>query len=243
MASDSEIEVTFSNPEPQKNSHKKQQSANPENFRDSENFMSYAPRSHNFADDRAYGVHSGSNTNFTEAARGVTMDLALDEASKGFGEARGIMRWDKRQKKYVARQNDDDGSKGKRLVRGESGAKIAASFRSGRYDAWRKAHRVGRVPRVGEKEADTTHGQLSKAGGPGLGGKRYRHQSLKAPKQADKFRDDYEKRKKKVQSAEERVKADKGKKEIRSVDDIRKQRKQKERRREKNARPSRKGRG
>ena len=243
MASDSEIEVTFSNPEPQKNSRKKQPSANPENFRDSENFMSYAPRSHDFADDRAYGVHSGSNTNFTEAARGVTMDLALDETSKGFGEARGIMRWDKRQKKYVARQNDDDGSKGKRLVRGESGAKIAASFRSGRYDAWRKAHRVGRVPRVGEKEADTTHGQLSKAGGPGLGGKRYRHQSLKAPKQADKFRDDYEKRKKKVQSAEERVKADKGKKEIRSVDDIRKQRKQKERRREKNARPSRKGRG
>jgi ATP-dependent RNA helicase DDX54/DBP10 len=238
MASDSELEVTFSHPEPQKSSRKKDQSLTSETFRDTENFMSYAPRSHNFTDDRAYGVHSGSNTNFTEAARGVTMDLALDEAAKGFGEARGIMRWDKRQKKYVARQNDDDGSKGKRLVRGESGAKIAASFRSGRYDAWRKAHRVGRVPRVGEKEAESVHGQASQVGG----GKRYRHKSTKTPKEADKFRDDYEKRKKKVESARERVKGQEGKKEIRSVDDIRKQRNLKERRREKNARPSRKAR-
>ena len=238
MASDSELEVTFSHPEPQKSSRKKDQLLTSETFRDTENFMSYAPRSHNFTDDRAYGVHSGSNTNFTEAARGVTMDLALDEAEKGFGEARGIMRWDKRQKKYVARQNDDDGSKGKRLVRGESGAKIAASFRSGRYDAWRKAHRVGRVPRVGEKEAESVHGQASQVGS----GKRYKHKSMKAPKEADKFRDDYEKRKKKIESARERVKGQEGKKEIRSVDDIRKQRNLKERRREKNARPSKKAR-
>jgi ATP-dependent RNA helicase DDX54/DBP10 len=240
MASDSELEVTFSRPEIQKKSRKKDQSLSSTAFRDSENFMSYAPRSHNFTDDRAYGVHSGSNTNFTEAARGVTMDLAQDEAAKGFGEARGIMRWDKRQKKYVARQNDDDGSKGKRLVRGESGAKIATSFRSGRYDAWRKAQRVGRVPRVGEKEAESLNGQASKAGA--LGGKRFRHQSMKAPKEADRLRDDYEKRKKKSQVAEERVKAEKGKKEIRSADDIRKQRNLKERRKEKNARPSKKAR-
>jgi ATP-dependent RNA helicase DDX54/DBP10 len=239
MASDSELEVTFSRPEAQTKSRKKDRSVTSEAFRDAENFMSYAPRSHSFTDDRAYGVHSGSNANFAEAARGVTMDIAQDEAAKGFGEARGIMRWDKRQKKYVARQNDDDGSKGKRLVRGESGAKIAASFRSGRYDAWRRAQRVGRVPRVGEKEADLGNGQA----GAGLGtGKRYRHKSMKAPKQADRLRDDYDKRKKKVQNAEERAKAEKGNREIRSVDDIRKQRNLKERRREKNARPSKKAR-
>ena len=241
MASDSELEVTFSRPELQKNNRRKGQPLTSEAFHDSENFMSYAPRSHSFTDDRAYGVHSGSNTNFAEAARGVTMDLNQDEAAKGFGEARGIMRWDKRQKKYVARQNDDDGSKGKRFVRGESGAKIAASFRSGRYDAWRKAQRVGRVPRVGEAESST--GNIGGKAGAGLGhGKRYRHTSMKAPKEADRLRDDYDKRKKKMQSAEERVKADKGKKEVRSVDDIRKQRNLTERRKEKNARPSKKGR-
>jgi ATP-dependent RNA helicase DDX54/DBP10 len=243
MASDSELEVTFSRPAPTKKSRKKDNQSNvpSEAFRDAENFMSYAPRSHSFTDDRAYGVHSGSNSNFAEAAHGATMDLAQDDAAKGFGEARGIMRWDKRQKKYVARQNDDDGSKGRRLVKGESGAKIAASFRSGRFDAWRRAQRLGRVPRVGEKESaePASHGN-GLAGA--VGGKRYRHHSMKAPKQADKWRDDYEKRRKKVKSAEERVKADTGKRELRSVDDIRKQRNLKERRREKNARPSRKAR-
>ena len=144
------------------------------------------------------------------------------------------MRWDKRQKKYVARQNDDDGSKGKRLVKGESGAKIAASFRSGRYDAWRKAQRIGHVPRVGEVESMNGHGSA--------GGKRYRHKSMKAPKEADKYREDYEKRKKKVEQAKERIKGQEVKKEIRSVDDIRKQRNLQERRKEKNARPSKKAR-
>ncbi len=232
-ASDSDLEVTFSLPEGQtKRWNKSAQDLDA--FRDSENFMSYAPRSHNFEEDRAYGVHSGSNTNFAEAARGATMDFTNDETAKGFGEARGIMRWDKRQKKYVARQNDDDGSKGKRLVKGESGAKIAASFKSGRYDAWRKAQRVGHVPRVGEVESTNGHGSV--------GGRRYRHKSMKAPKEADKYREDYENRKKKVEQAKERVKGQEGKKELRSVDDIRKQRNQKEHRKEKNARPSKKAR-
>ena len=231
MASDSELEVTFARPEKYKLGKGQVESA-ANGFR-SENFMAYTPTTQNLEEDRAYGVHSGSNTNFAEASRGATMDLAQDEAGKRFGEARGIMRWDKRQRKYVARQNDDDGSKGKRLVKGESGAKIAASFRSGRYDAWRKAHRVGKAPRIGETE---------KAGGtgPASGGKRYRHQSTKSPKEADKFREDYDKRRKKVAEAKERLKSQEGKKEIRSVDDIRKQRKLQERRKDKNARPSKK---
>jgi ATP-dependent RNA helicase DDX54/DBP10 len=230
MASDSELEVTFSHPQPNK---KKGQKVDPDDslnaFRDSENFMSYEPVNTNLDEDRAYGIKSGSNTNFTEAARGATMDLGMDEAGKAFGEARGIMRWDKRQKKYVARQNDDDGSKGARLVKGESGAKIAASFKSGRYDAWRKSNKVSRPPRVGEAEIS--------GGVSDMSGRRYRHKSMKTPKAADKYRGDYDERKKKVAAAGERSAVDLGKKELRSVDDIRKQRGVKEKRREKNARP------
>jgi len=230
MASDSELEVTFSHSQ---SSKKKRHTLDPEDalqaFRSSDNFMSYKPVNTNLDEDRAYGIKSGSNSNFAEAARGATMDLGMDEAGKAFGEARGIMRWDKRQKKYVARQNDDDGSKGTRLVQGESGAKIAASFKSGRYDAWRKANKVSRPPRVGEAEAV--------GGANGMSGKRYRHKSIKVPKAADKYRKDYDVRKKKVAAAKERSVADLGKKELRSVDDIRKQRGLKERRREKNARP------
>ncbi|KIX08544.1 uncharacterized protein Z518_03200 [Rhinocladiella mackenziei CBS 650.93] len=255
MASSSDLGVTFSEPQP-----KKKQKSHEDNtsFRDPENFMSYHPSSTNLLDDRAYGVHSGSNSNnaylrFAEAARSATMDLAQDEAGKNFGEAHGIMRWDKRHKKYVRRANDDDGSKGSstRLVRGESGAKIAASFRSGRFERWKKDHRVDRVPRVGEAENNSIDvPTLGVGAGNGVGsgaGKRFRHKSNKAPKAPDKYREDYEKQKTKVAGAKERQAAMglglKGnKRELRSVDHVVKERRAKEKRREKNARPRRKGR-
>ncbi|QVM10433.1 ATP-dependent RNA helicase dbp10 [Coccidioides posadasii str. Silveira] len=248
MASDSELEVTFSyqsdKSKSKKRSGDKQSSGT---FQNPEYFMSYTPAAHSFAEERGYGVHSGSNSNFVEASRDATMDLSRDEANRGFAEPRSIMRWDKRHKKYVSRRNDEDGSKGALLVKGESGAKIAASFRSGRFDAWKKSKRLGRMPRVGETE------------NPGLGstvparGQKFRHNKEQAPKAADKYRGDYEKKRKKEQELQKRQ-AETGmlqfgskggtkkvKSEIRSVDDVRKARKLKEKRREKNARPSKKG--
>ncbi|KAJ9663752.1 ATP-dependent RNA helicase dbp10 [Coniosporium apollinis] len=232
--SEDELEITFSQPSSR---HGKASNS----WEDSENFMSYAPRSLNMAEDRGYGVHSGGekashSSNFVEAARGATMDLNNDD-SKGFGEpskARG-MRWDKKSKKYVARANDEDGSKGAKMVRGESGQKIAASFRSGRFDAWKKSNKIDRLPRTGEMEAPSNSFDR---------GRRYKHKAEKAPKEADKFRDDYYKRKKKVESAREKrigkFKDGGAKNELRGVDDVRKQRQLKEKRKEKNARPTKK---
>lgn len=232
-ASDSELEVTFSQPATSSGASQSTRSKlqQIQSFQDSENFMSYLPTTHRPVEDRAYGVHSGATSNFTEAARGATIDLSMDESARSFGEARGIMRWDKRQRKYVARQNDNDGSKGTRLIRGESGAKIAASFRKGRYDAWLKAHRINRTPRIGEAE-----GQSPIANGGGSG-RRYRHQAIQAPKPADKYRGDFLKKKQQVKLASEREQGRRGKNELHSVDDMRKARREKEKRKAKNARP------
>ncbi|KAK4494190.1 hypothetical protein PRZ48_014488 [Zasmidium cellare] len=215
--------------------------------KDTEFFMSYTPSTLNLAEDRGYGVHSGgTNTasHFLNQARNATMDLTNDESS-GFKEAsKPGMRWDKKQKKYVSRANDEDGSKGAKMIRGESGQKIAASFKSGRFEAWRKANRVERLPRVGEMErANNNH--LQNGNGEGGGGKRFKHKQEKAPKEADKFRDDYYKRKKKVEAAREKRVGrfaegpGKGKNELRGAEDVRKLRKVQERRREKNGRPAR----
>jgi ATP-dependent RNA helicase DDX54/DBP10 len=217
-------------------------------YKDSENFMSYTPKNINTAEERGYGVHSGSyntasqNSNFVEAARGLTMDLTNDDGAKSFAEparAKG-MRWDKKNSKYVARANDEDGSKGKKMIRGESGQKIAASFQSGRFDRWRKSHKVDRLPRTGEAEKP--------GAGTGVGrgfGTRYKHKMEKAPKEADRYRDDYHVRKKRVEEAKEKRvgkwKDGVGKKEIKSTEDIRKERKLAERKKEKNARPTKKG--
>lgn len=234
--SDDELEISYSEPN--------MQAGMKDGWQDSEHFMSYTPKSLNLAEDRGYGVHSGSyntarqNSNFVEAARGVTMDLNNDD-SRGFGEpnkARG-MRWDKNSKKYVARANDEDGSKGVKMVRGESGRKIAASFRSGRFDAWRRSNKIDRLPRTGETEAPTHTDTYS-------AGRRFKHKSEKAPKEADRFRDDYHVRKKRVEEAKQKrigkFKDGGAKNELRGVDDVRKQRNIKEKRKEKNARPSKK---
>ncbi len=206
-------------------------------------FMSYTPKSFNLAEDRGYGVHSGSynttarDSTFVEAARGATMDLKTDDGTKSFAEpsrARG-MRWDKKHKKYVARVNDEDGSKGTKMIKGESGQKIAASYRSGRFEAWRRTNRISRLPRTGEAEAVLNRNTMAPA-------RTYKHKLEKAPKDADRFRDDYHKRKKRVAEAKEKrmgkYKDGSGKSELRGLEDVRKQREVKDKRKAKNARPS-----
>jgi ATP-dependent RNA helicase DDX54/DBP10 len=235
-ASESELEVTFSESTRQKKSEMADM------WHDPENFMSYTPRESNLAEDRGYGVQSGSNSNTAEflvQARGATMDLTNDE-TRGFGEASKAkgMRWDKKRKKYIMRGGDEDGPQGHKLIRGESGQKIAASFRSGRFDVWKRSHKIWQLPKVGETERASSKSISSTSG------KRFRHRSEKAPKEADRFRDDFFKQRKRIAEAKEKCigkfKDGAGKSELRSVDDVRKQRQLKEKRREKNARPSKK---
>ncbi|KAL9110172.1 MAG: hypothetical protein Q9227_005232 [Pyrenula ochraceoflavens] len=239
LASSSDLEATFSRPEPKASMSKAEH--NPSTSFRSSDFITYTPREQNLAESAAYSVHSGSAANFSSVARSVTMDLNDDEGSKGFGESRGMLRWDKRHKKYV--RKGEAGEDGIKLVRGESGAKIPASFRSGRFDKWKKANRVGKLPRVGEAERAVVPGGATSTGGAG---RRFRHTKTDKAKPLDKFRGDYEKRRKR-----ERERADgpdgpgpgkKGKavNEVRGLEAIRKQRREKEKRREKNARPSKK---
>ncbi|KAI2628370.1 ATP-dependent RNA helicase DBP10 [Xylaria nigripes] len=259
--SDSELEVTITNHNDESNksrkSAKSSASDDPNSFRDPE-FMAYEPRTVNAAETRGYGVHSGgqsnSTGNFFEAARSATFDLVNDEGAKSFGvPTRANMRWDKKSSKYVSRNNDEDGSRvqgkkgGVKMVRGESGVKIAATFQSGRFEKWKKEQRISHLPRIGEAErrgpgssaAASTRGNLI-GGGP-----RYKHKQEKAPKAADKYRDDFHERKKRVADAKEKRvgrfrDGDGNKKELKNADDIRKERKLKEARRQKNARPAKK---
>lgn len=242
---DDELEVEVSAPANAKDRGRKN-SGGPTSFQDEEVFMSYTPRTVNTAEEKGYGVHSGSaNPNFVEAARGVTMDLTNDEGAKALGgPTRTKMRWDKKNGKYVSRENDLDGSRGQRMIKGESGVRIAASFQSGRFDRWRRAHRLGKMPMVGSAEGP---GASSGPGGPQSGrAPRYKHKQEKAPKEADKYRDDYAVRKRRVAEAKEkrvgRFRDGAGSaREVKGAQDIHKARQLAQARREKNARPAKKG--
>lgn len=224
-------------------------------YKDSEFFMSYTPRTINANEEKGYSVNNGG-ASFVQAARDVTMDLTNDDGAKSFGEpARAKMRWDKKQSKYVSTANDADGSKGAktRMIRGESGVKIAASFQSGRFDRWRREHRLGRLPGVGEMEKSGLARLANDSGpggggdGPGGGGRRhFKHKQEKAPKEADKYRDDYQERKKRVAEAREKrigkFKDGAGsRREVKSRDDIKKSRKVEALKKAKNARPAKGG--
>jgi ATP-dependent RNA helicase DDX54/DBP10 len=237
-ASDDELAATFTKPTKKSKKNKKQ------SFEDPEHFMSYNP-STSLAEDRGYSI-TGGVASFTEAARGAQMDLASDE-KKGFAEAskaKGV-RWDKKAKKYVARANDEDGSKGAKMIIGESGQKIAASFKSGRFQAWKNAHRIERMPRTGELESNTNRpGGVGVNGAP-MGGKlrgKMFHKSTAAPKRPDKFRDDYEVRKKRFAEAKEKglVKGAGAKSELKGNNEILKGRQLMQKKKEKNNRPSKK---
>lgn len=206
-------------------------------FQDSEHYIAHFEPSAG-AGERGYDVNRSSHS-FAEDSRAAVMNLQ-DDDGKSFAPSRLKQQWDAKKKKFVSRAIGDDGSgkKAVKLIKGESGVKIPASMKSGRYFArevitdlrfelWQKSHKT-RLPQAGTSEAPNASW---------LSPSRFKHTKNKAPKPPDRHRDDYEKQKKKaVQASERRNEGG----QLRTLDQVRKLRVQKERRKKKNARPSHK---
>ena len=202
-----------------------------------------------------YSLRDGAS--FVEQARNATFDLAGDEALLD-QRRRKQMTWDKKKKKFV--QGDGVGADNVKLVKTESGVKLPATYRTGRFDEWKSKNRKS-LPRVGETESNRAEQT----------GKRYLHKRVSEPKQLDKAHGNYERkarqRKKEAEASgmgegddppqqlkKGGKKAVLGKRyggksvgrvktELKSVEQIRKARKVAEHRKARNARPSHKGKG
>lgn len=203
-----------------------------------------------------YSLRDGAS--FVEQARNATFDLAGDEALLDQRKRKQVT-WDKKKKKFV--QGDGVGADNVKLVKTESGAKLPATYRSGRFDEWKSKNKKS-LPRVGETEGSQG----------GRAGKRYLHRKVSEPKQLDKSHVNYERKsrqRKRKETGEDgagrgedpRQQPRKGgkkavlgkryggktvgrvKTELKTVDQIRKSRKVAEHRKAKNARPSHKGKG
>jgi ATP-dependent RNA helicase DDX54/DBP10 len=203
-----------------------------------------------------YSLRDGAS--FVEQARHATFDLAGDETLLE-QKRRKQMTWDKKKKKFV--QGNGVGADNVKLVKTESGAKLPATYRSGRFEEWRSKNKKS-LPRVGETESGRT----------GRTERRYLHTKTVEPRQLDRAHVNYERK------ARQRTKKEAGtgdvdegddlqqqsrkvgrkavlgkrhggksagrvKTELKTVDQIRKSRKVAEHRKAKNARPSRKGKG
>ncbi|WBW71356.1 ATP-dependent RNA helicase Dbp10 [Schizosaccharomyces osmophilus] len=213
--SEAELENTFKTPQ----SLKKQQKDS-RDFRDREYYMShYAPKEN--IQESGYAVNSGEN--FSLAARHAVLDLTNDD---GFSQTNsGGQRWDPKKKKFVNTRNDEDGSRGVKIIRGESGVKLPATYRSGRFEAWK---------------SNKAQGNNSSMPLNDNGNKQFKHKQVKAPKAADRYRDDYRVRKTRVKEAKEKGIGVTVGNELKSAPQIRKERELKEKRKAKTARPSKK---
>ena len=165
------------------------------------------------------------------------------------------MTWDKKKKKFI--RGDGVGADNVKMVRTENGSLLPATFRSGRFDEWKSKSRVA-LPQVGEAENSSNDTRKH------AGVRRFKHNRIVAPKPLDKLSKDYE-RKVRQQKKEEangpssspkefspargkKVSMRRGgktyghvKTELKTSEQIRKDRGSLEKRRAKNARPSRHG--
>jgi hypothetical protein len=143
-----------------------------------------------------YSLKDGQS--FVEQARNATFDLAGDDGVVARRQGFSQLTWDRKKKKFV--QGDGTGSDNKKLVKTESGARLPASFRSGRFDEWKAKKRVV-IPKVGDAEGDHARGQGS------TGMNKYRHNNSYEAKPLDPKSTTYEKKvymqKKKAEKAAE----------------------------------------
>ncbi len=203
-------------------------------YKDPNFFLShYAPTAD--IQDKQYDV-PGATSSFVNDAQHATFDLDGDDKVQVHKQNQQVYKWDKGKKKYVNSRSTDE-----KFIIGESGQKIPATYKSGRFESWKQANHVSSTSlRVGAAEQQTGNGAH--------GNKKFKHKNVKAPKMPDRFRDDYEKQKKKVEAAMERGQDVKGFRkagasntnELKSTEHIRKERGLKQKRKEKNARPSKK---
>jgi hypothetical protein len=71
--------------------------------------------------------------------RSSTLDLVQDEGSAVRAGKASQLKWDRKSKKFG--NKNEVGADNKKMIRSESGALLPASYRSGRYDEWRKSKR------------------------------------------------------------------------------------------------------
>ncbi|ORY95293.1 P-loop containing nucleoside triphosphate hydrolase protein [Syncephalastrum racemosum] len=115
------------------------------NHRDDEYYISYTQKG--ASAERGYDMDMTGN--FAEMANKAQLDLIGDDNDAMNQQNRNALRWDAKKKKFV--RGMGVGSDNKKMIRTESGALISATYKSGRYDEWARKKRMS-VPRTGEQE-------------------------------------------------------------------------------------------
>jgi len=197
-----------------------------------------------------YSLKDGAS--FIEQAKHVTFDLTNDDGTAA-RKQKSQLTWDKKKKKFI--KGDGAGADNVKLVRTESGTKLPATYRSGRFDEWKNSHHKS-LPRIGEAEPEGANKKMFGSG------RKFKHNKITEAKPLDKLSFGFERKTKQKQKQKDtpgegeasKRKPDTGKRggryggkpigkvknELKTVDQIKKTRDLQAKRKAKNARPSKK---
>lgn len=81
-----------------------------------------------------YSLREGAS--FAEQARSATLDLHADDGDTQRAQKASQLKWDRKKKRFI--KSDPSGEGNEKVIRGESGALLPASFKSGRYATWKQ---------------------------------------------------------------------------------------------------------
>ena len=124
---------------------------------------------------------------FAEQAAHATFDLTTDEGLTGRQRHDKQLKWDRKKKKFI--KGGGEGADNVKIVKTESGARLPASYRSGRFDEW-KAKNKTTLPRIGEAE----HERARSGGRSSTVGGRFKHNSTVPGKPLDPKHIGYERK-------------------------------------------------
>jgi ATP-dependent RNA helicase DDX54/DBP10 len=126
-----------------------------------------------------YSLKDGAS--FAEQAQHATFDLTGDDGLlTGRQRHHKQLKWDRKKKKFI--QGGGEGADNVKLIKTESGARLPATYRSGRFEEWKAKNKTS-LPRVGEIESE----RAKKFGtsGFGKGGRKFRYNTSTEAKPLD----------------------------------------------------------
>src|SRR5437588_721942 len=107
----------------------------PSTYRDEEFYLSHYQADSNT--ERGYSM--AQQGSFVEHAQAAQLDLTGDDRESQQRNSRAL-RWDSRKKNFV--RGGGIGADNKKLITTESGSKISASFKSGRFHEWQQRSKI-----------------------------------------------------------------------------------------------------
>ncbi len=100
----------------------------------------------------SYSLRDGAS--FSEQVRTATLNLNQDEGAAQRAQRASQLSWDRKKRKFV--KGEGVGADNQKMIRGESGALLPATFQSGRFELWKKSKKV-QMPKLGDQENSTHH--------------------------------------------------------------------------------------